>query len=91
MQTEAALAEHARSRDQCEVRPHSWRLRSIPRDVIDKLKERKKPFRGQSDEDTWRYIYGLLFPDSAPIANPCKLARMNICMSDDNPLSDIVH
>jgi hypothetical protein len=70
MKTEAELGEHARADLQCRILPQP--LRWIPREVVTKLKDRKKAFSGQTDEDTWRYIYGLLFPDSVHIPSPCK-------------------
>src|SRR4051794_33183238 len=70
MKTEAELGEHARADVQCQTLPQP--LKWIPREVVTKLKDRKKAFAGQTDEDMWRYIYGLLFPDSVHIPSPCK-------------------
>ena len=70
MQTEAALTEHTRTDPLCDVLPQS--LRWMPREVAQRLKNRKKPFAGQADEDMWRYIFGLLFPDSVDVPSPCK-------------------
>ena len=74
MKTEAALGEHARASSQCNILPQP--LRWIPREVYTKLKDRKKAFAGQTDEDTWRYIFGLIFPDSAMVPSPCKSTAM---------------
>jgi hypothetical protein len=70
MKTEAELGEHTQANSQCQILPQP--LRWIPREVVTKLKNRKKAFAGQTDEETWRYIYGLLFPDSVHIPSPCK-------------------
>lgn len=70
MKTEAALGEQARANVQCDILPQP--LRWIPREIHQKLKDRKKAFAGQTDEDTWRYIFGLIFPDSAMIPSPCE-------------------
>ena len=70
MKTEAALGEHARSITRCDILPQP--LRWIPREVYEKLKDRKRAFAGQTDIDTWRYIFGLIFPDYPTIPSPCK-------------------
>ena len=49
MKTEAALGEHARARDQCDLLPPP--LRWIPQKVYEKFKNRKKAFAGQTEED----------------------------------------
>ena len=76
MKTEAALGEHARASSQCSILPQPFRW--IPREVHEKLKNRKKAFAGQTDEDTWRYIFGLIFPDSATIPSPRKSTSVPI-------------
>ena len=76
MKTEAELREHARAESQCDILPQS--LRWIPREVYQKLKDRKKSFAGQTDEDTWQYIFGLIFPDCAIVPSPCKSRVMSI-------------
>jgi hypothetical protein len=54
----------------CGILPRT--LKSIPRDMLQRLKDRKKPNSGQFDEDTWRYIFGLLSPEISHIPSPCK-------------------
>ena len=60
MKTEAALAEHVRASSQCVILPPTP-LRWIPREVLDKLKDRKKAFTGQTDEDTWSMLLSCWF------------------------------
>ena len=36
------------------------------------LRNKKKLFPGQDEEDKWREIYQLLFPDATVIPGPCK-------------------
>lgn len=59
MKTEAALGEHVRASSQCVILPPP--LRWIPREVLDKLKNRKKAFAGQTDEDTWSMLLSCWF------------------------------
>ena len=87
METEAALGEHARAMNQCDVLPPP--LRWIPREVCEKLKNRKKAFVGQTEEDTWRYIFGLLFPDCSNVPSPCKFFfSRSLHLSQMSPVGD---
>jgi hypothetical protein len=37
------------------------------------LRRRKKTYPGQSEEERWRDIYRLLFPNDKDVPSPCKL------------------
>jgi hypothetical protein len=68
------LTEHSRATDGCEKRD------AIPMDGFNKdqeraLKCRKAMFQANTEEEKWKHVYLILFPDAVlgEIPSPCKL------------------
>jgi hypothetical protein len=55
----------------CEVRPEEPD-EGVTADIEKRLKSRKKTWPGQSEEDRWREVYQILFPNDE-IPSPCKI------------------
>jgi hypothetical protein len=70
MKTERALEEHVRAQSPCLVRPQI--VKWVPREKVGILKDRKKVFTGQTEEERWKCIYGILFPDDPIFPSPCE-------------------
>ncbi|OCK79198.1 hypothetical protein K432DRAFT_355440 [Lepidopterella palustris CBS 459.81] len=72
-QNDAALNEHHRARQGCEVREEDP-TEGFDKEQENKLKSRKRRQPDRSEEDRWRHVYRILFPDDIPSAmpSPCK-------------------
>jgi hypothetical protein len=70
MKTEKDLEEHVRAQSPCLVRPQI--VKWIPREKVGILKDRRKVFTGQTEEERWKCIYGILFPDDPILPSPCE-------------------
>lgn len=70
MKTEKELEKHARAQEVCSVKPQlvQW----VPREKAQILKDCKQVLKGQSEEERWKYIYGILFPEDLSLPSPCK-------------------
>jgi hypothetical protein len=70
MRTEKELEKHVRGQEHCLVQPQlvHW----VPRAKVEVLKNRKKACQGQSEEERWKYVYGILFPEDPSLPSPCK-------------------
>jgi hypothetical protein len=69
----ARLKEHSRRVDHCTVRdPIS--MEGFDADQGLALKDRKPMYRAGSEEQKWRYVYRILFPNTADddIPSPCR-------------------
>lgn len=71
--SESLLTDHSRSANSCVVRD------AVPMEGFDKdqekaLKGRKTMFRAQTEEEKWRIVYLILFPDTAlgEMPSPCE-------------------
>src|SRR2546423_2138876 len=70
MKPEKDLEEHIRAQSPCLVRPQI--VKWVPREKVGILKDRKKVFAGQTEEERWKCIYGILFPDDPILPRPCE-------------------
>jgi hypothetical protein len=61
----------AQSRDICDV-VEGHKHEGISPDTMMLIRSRKKAYPAQPDEDIWRDIYRLLFPEMISIPSPCK-------------------
>ena len=68
MKTEQELQDHSRAAVSCVVLPQlvQW----VPRDKIEVLKDRKKALSGKDEEERWKSVYGILFPNDSVIPSP---------------------
>jgi hypothetical protein len=68
--TQAALDAHLTVVDICALSP-GHPAEGLTLDLEKKLKSRKKASPDQTEEQRWREIYGLLFPNEV-VPNPCE-------------------
>ncbi|PSN65855.1 hypothetical protein BS50DRAFT_621649 [Corynespora cassiicola Philippines] len=66
---EPALTEHLRSVDACAIREQQPE-EGLDKKQIEQLKSRQSMFRADDDEEKWRIIYLILFPDTPPTQLP---------------------
>jgi hypothetical protein len=71
--SDAALRDHHKAIQSCEVRLEES-IEGFDKDQEKKLKCRKKSSPAQSEEDRWRDIYRILFPEdeSFEVLSPCE-------------------
>ncbi|KAK5660598.1 hypothetical protein OQA88_13161 [Cercophora sp. LCS_1] len=68
--TEDALNAHLQHDVRCEVRENRSLVEGFTKDQEKKLRSRKKATADTTDEDKWREIYTILFPDDDPESTP---------------------
>jgi hypothetical protein len=70
VKTEKELEKHSRAQEVCSVKPRlvQW----VPREKEQILKDRKQVLKGQSEEERWKYIYGILFPEDLSLPSACR-------------------
>lgn len=78
MKTEKELETHARAQEPCVVQ--SQLIQWVPRDIVEVLKDRKKGRSSQTEEERWKYIYGLLFPEDLSLPSPCESLKPSLHM-----------
>jgi hypothetical protein len=80
----APLVEHLRAATPCPLKNLSTR-EGITRTQEEKLRCRKNKKKSKlTEEDKWRHIYEILFPDDNPelMPSPCKLEVLKYDMTD---------
>jgi hypothetical protein len=75
---EPTLRDHQRDARGCEIR-EQVPPEGFDKDQERKLKSKKRSLVYQSEEDKWKGVYRILFPDDVEEAmpSPCKLAVPN--------------
>lgn len=70
----AKLKDHLRTLDGCKVQEREP-LEGIDKEKEQQLRCRKRVFRAESEEQKWKDVYLILFPDTDPFAlpSPCKM------------------
>jgi hypothetical protein len=63
-----------RAEKRCELRPKQL-MEGVTVDQEKELKKRKKNNAEQSEEEKWKDVYRILFPDAKTIPTPCKSAK----------------
>ena len=68
------LSAHLQKEPPCEVSENRTPVEGFTKDQERRLRSRKKALADTTDEDKWREIYMILFPDDDPatIPSPCK-------------------
>src|SRR5206468_2567761 len=67
------LKNHHRSSDVCSLIEQEP-LEGLDKSQVDQLKNRKSMFRAGSEEEKWKIIYLIIFPDTASngLPSPCQ-------------------
>jgi hypothetical protein len=75
--SDALLLEHHRATVPCQVKDSPC-LEGFDAAQQQLLKSRKKERRNMTEEDKWRKVYRILFPndDHSKMPSPCKLTLM---------------
>jgi hypothetical protein len=70
---EGQLTDHSRSTDTCIVR-NAKPPEGFDKDQEKSLRGRKNMFQADSEEEKWKIVYLILFPDTAlgELPSPCK-------------------
>jgi hypothetical protein len=76
-----ALRDHQRSIQPCEVREEEP-IEGFDKDQEKKLKSRKRSCPEQSEEDKWREVFRILFPDDEPSIMPSPCEFMTLLFQD---------
>lgn len=71
---ESQLQDHLQQDPPCPIRQNRVIQEGFTKEQEKKLRSRKKTHADMTDEDKWREIYMILFPDDDPetIPSPCK-------------------
>lgn len=72
-ENESLLTEHARSVNGC-AKQDPISLQGFDKDQEKRLKGRSDMFQADSEEEKWKIVYLILFPDTAlgELPSPCK-------------------
>ncbi len=68
--TDALLTGHLQQDPPCNICPNETLAEGFTKDQEKKLRSRKKTSAEMTDEDKWREIYTILFPDDDPETIP---------------------
>ena len=84
--SETQLTEHFRSASTCPVRS-PVNIEGITKEQESALKGRRTMFQAGSEEEKWKIIYLILFPDTAlsELPSPCKLHALINCVDAHLP------
>ena len=76
---DAQLADHSRSATPCEVRDLEIQgVDGVDLATKERLRSRRSAFMGESEEQIWKDMYLILFPQTDPTAipSPCKCRQV---------------
>ena len=81
-ETEAQLTEHSRVMDGC-IMKDAKPMEGFDKDQEKKLKSRTSMFRAENEEQKWKIIYLILFPDTAlsEMPSPCRSRTSRFCVN----------
>jgi hypothetical protein len=65
-----AVTQHLLQPEACELKD-TINADGITAEIVEKLRSKKKAQRDQTEEERWKEIYRLLFPNEM-VPNPCE-------------------
>lgn len=76
-ENQADSAEHAQLEEPCKL-VKNVSIEGFNKDQLKKLKSRKRARGNRSEEENWRNIYRILFPDCTVIPDPCTSVQVHL-------------